>query len=783
MRAMRIGQITLLALSIVLVGYLVLLALRPDSGPPEPFEWFGEPAEWRTIAIVSAVLGALCLVSYRARHNRTSATVPVVIVVGLFVIGFVLGFSSYWPCSGSANPTFFTPLQWTVSLIKGGVEDKALREGVCPQDPPVALDVARLAILAAFAVSIVGVATAAFRLQSDRLRAGFARSITAVVEVDEDAQSMITAIAKTSERSTTLVLMTTNPDSPVVQECRMLGARILPVALNHPETIGMQHLWRRLDRLYLLSSDPSTNLARLRGISQRLAEIGSKRRIPLIVRIDDPWLAKAWRAQQLGGSDTRWAADAVGKYEVTARRLLDQIVEIGTVKKVLVCGASQLTLALCADMARRQLERDFYTAEDQSDLPTLTLVDQSAQEYKRDHEFHQSRRGFGDSMLAIEVVEQAPLEPALSQLIADGESTHAVIFVDSFTGPTTGTRLAARFAHLLIYVWDSKATVAAEAIPIVGQLRNYRLGIDLPAGQAHDNWERAAMLIHERFAATTQRDTPATAPWEVLDDFYRESNRRQVRNALWMVEQIAGHTWNTWALPQDQLSPSGLRWMTPIEQLRQLGFNDDASYAMARGEFEDWRRYYIKAGWKYGRERDYKNKIHEKLVDDWASTEANPKLLDASLRSLATTLTHLRELGYRSQSMWEPYRRVGSVTAKRHWKWWTWQASSGDTMRAAPGDWEVRDADGGIWSVRNDVFRTSYRRVRENRWDAFGIVLARPARPGETIDTLEGPERALDGDWIVQGDTGEQWPVPKAKFDRRYQGPVPFSDRCETLAK
>ena len=135
-------------------------------------------------------------------------------------------------------------------------------------------------------------------------RAGFARSVTAVVGVDDDAQSMVTAIAKTPGKDSTLVLMTTYPDNPVIQECRTLGARILPVDFNRPETVGMRRLWRRLDRLYLLSSDPSTNLARLRVISQRLEEVGSKRRIPLIVRIDDPWLAKAWRAEQLGGSDT-----------------------------------------------------------------------------------------------------------------------------------------------------------------------------------------------------------------------------------------------------------------------------------------------------------------------------------------------------------------------------------------------------------------------------------------------------------------------------------------------
>ena len=119
MRFTRVVQISLLTLSLLLVGYLILLVFRPYSRPPEPFDWFGKPADWRTILIVTAVLALLCIVSYRVRQNRTSATVPVAIVVGLSAVGFVLGLGSYWNCSGAVNPTFFTALQWAVSLVKG----------------------------------------------------------------------------------------------------------------------------------------------------------------------------------------------------------------------------------------------------------------------------------------------------------------------------------------------------------------------------------------------------------------------------------------------------------------------------------------------------------------------------------------------------------------------------------------------------------------------------------------------------------------------------------------
>jgi hypothetical protein len=606
--------------------------------------------------------------------------------------------------------------------------------------------------------------------------------VTAVVGVDEAGVSMVTAIARESARHGALVLLTAVPDGSVAQLCRAKGARVLQVDFDHPETMGAKRFWRKVHRLYLLSPDPSTNLRRLSTIGELLGDTAVGRRTPLSVRIDDPWLAIAWRAEQFGGSDTRWAGDAVGKYEVTARRLLDQITSVGTITQVLICGSSQLTLALCADMSRRRLERDYHPLEAESDLPKLVLVDEDAKRYLDDHEFHERARGFGTSAVAIDIVEDAASETVLRALVEGQEGRAAAIFVDSVTDPTTATRLAARFPALQVYAWDPQSTVAADSVPIAGKLRNYRLGIDLPDGQAHDNWERAAMLIHEKYVAATpeaKRNTPVTVPWANLSPFYRESNRRQVHNALRTVEQVGGHTWNTWGDAPDELTSEALDGLEPLDQLQRLGFAEDAIYAMAQAEFEDWSRDHRREGWTYGPERDYVGKHHEKLVDTWADTFRDEALRRAALRSLATTLIQLRELGYRSKPKWRPYRRVGEVNAHRRYRPWTWTTTSGDVMRASAGDWDVRDDADARWSVRNDVFRTSYRRMRGSRWAADGVVFARAAQPGETIETLEGPSTTVEGDWVVMGDKGEQWSTPDAKFTNRYIGPVSFQERFE----
>jgi hypothetical protein len=196
---------------------------------------------------------------------------------------------------------------------------------------------------------------------------------------------------------------------------------------------------------------------------------------------------------------------------------------------------------------------------------------------------------------------------------------------------------------------------------------------------------------------------------------------------------------------------------------------------MAKAEWQNWSGYLREHGWTLGDKRHEAKKKHEKLVDDWETTVADPELKAAALTSLAATLIELLQLGYRSRPMWETYERVGAVTAKRRRTRWTWTTAAGKTARAPAGDWEVCDS-ARSWPVRNDIFRASYRHKHGNLWERRGKVLVRPARPGETIHTLEGPVTAADGDWVIQGNRGEQWPVPRDEFRRRYRGPVPVYD-------
>ena len=788
----RSTQIPLLAVALILLGWLCILAARPSAADwlPKWLRWFGQPGSSTSIAIVVTVIVALCMLSFRSHSARRSRNVPVVVVAGLAATSAVLGFSSYWHCHDPTHPVFFQPLIWTVSLVKGGISDFTLGKQTCPSPTPDALWVGRLTALGAIFTGLAGVVIALFRSQVDRLRASLATSVTAVIGIDDETRSMVSAIAGTLDRSSTLVVVTGGPDEPGAVETRIQGGRVVSVDFNVPDSLKSLSLWRNLERLYLMSPDPPTNQQRLDTITRALSAVGHKQRLPLTVRIDDPWQAEAWRAEQLGGSDTRWAADAVGKYEVTAHWLLENIIATQTIQHVFVCGTSELTLALCADMTRRKLEYDYYSEPGETALPTLTLVGEDAEEYLQDHEFHRRQVGFMSTGPTIDAAPHPPTVSAVMRLIGESEGASiAVIFVDDkVSGPSntrsTGTRLAARFPTMPIYIWDIDAQMAEDPLPIVGRLRTYRLALDVPEGQAQDVWERAAKLIHQRYVAEIGPEPnppPARLPWVELDEFYRESNRRQVRNALWMVERIAEHTWNTWGDPPKPLSLHDMAGLTALQKLARMGFDHDSAMRMAKAEHENWCRYYRRNHWKYGAVRADEHRIHNKLVDwpvvkdDEELTEAEKDVLNAAVTSLAATLWSLRQLGYRSRPVWKRFTRIGTVAAEQRSTPWTWTSHSGQTMQANAGDCQVQ-ADGRTWSVREDIFRTSYEHVDGSQWRRRGDVFARPAQPSETIKTLEGPTTAADGDWVVRGADGEEWPVPAQEFAERYNELDPAAD-------
>src|SRR5277367_1383580 len=139
----RFLRAALLAVAVVLVGCLCYLAVDPSGADnlPTGLRRFARPGSSVTIAVVVAVLVALCVLSFRSNGARRSRNVPVTVVAGLAATSAVLGFSSFWRCHDATHPFVFQSLIWTVALVKGDVSDLSMGGHVCPSAIPDGLSV------------------------------------------------------------------------------------------------------------------------------------------------------------------------------------------------------------------------------------------------------------------------------------------------------------------------------------------------------------------------------------------------------------------------------------------------------------------------------------------------------------------------------------------------------------------------------------------------------------------------------------------------------------------
>jgi hypothetical protein len=117
------------------------------------------------------------------------------------------------------------------------------------------------------------------------------------------------------------------------------------------------------------------------------------------------------------------------------------------------------------------------------------------------------------------------------------------------------------------------------------------------------------------------------------------------------------------------------------------------------------------------------------------------------------------------------YKKVGTVKAVQLKQAATWTTSKGETMQAAAGDWQLTGSDDSVWSVKPDIFQQTYGPVagQEGVYAKTAITRASQLTKPTTVQTLEGQGSGVAGDYLVRGPKGEQYIVPKAKFESMYQ--------------
>ncbi|KQX66299.1 hypothetical protein ASD06_08100 [Angustibacter sp. Root456] len=752
------------ALTAALALVLAAVALRPSlaTSLPQDLRRHVDSGAWETILLLAA-LGVAAFLCYWLPRRRQVRPFPVVAGAALSLLAVTLAMAAYWGCSGRQAP-FWTALHWTMALFVGNVMEPFGSSASCPAPMPLALQTARIAALA----TTFGVAAAlvsVFRAQWDRLRARVARSVLLVTGIGDDALRLLERLAAHRPFGTSIVVLERDPAHPNIASARALGALVVLGDPAASEQLGvLLRDGRNLRAAYLLGERSSANIE----VASRIVELvrgrgGRDGTVPrLVVRIDDPWQAEDWRRRHVVDAPAVFS-DTIGVFQVTARELLNHALRVRADRLVLI-GSSALTLALLDELAQHRREEAEFSAPSSLDV---VVVDPEAAELLADHELHQSRYGnVGLTGPTGAGFEGSPASATVvGQLVAGCERPLVVDTREpSSSSLRAAERLAARLPACQVLVWtDDEQGIADEAL--MGNLRAFGLTLLADGKLPEDGWERIARRQHERHVAADPDPTgtaPGRRPWPELSDFYRQSNLRQIATTM----KIAHHAGRSWTRPA--ASSTGA---SPL--------SDAEIDALAHHEHEAWRHYLFTNGWRYGPDRSDHRLRHPNLLD-WSSLddEARLKARDGVRNSFALLAT----LGYHPFPVADPsaaspeptgtdlrpFRRIGRVRAKRQDQPWSWTSASGHQMSGEAGDWLVTGEDGGQWSIRDADLRRTYTHVADDVWERSGAVRARPGRPGEVVETQEGPTVVRHTDWVVEDELQHRWVVPDAQFRASY---------------
>jgi hypothetical protein len=731
---------------------VVLLAVAVYVDLPGFLAAYGDPQASWPIG-VNVVAGVLAFGTWRFVNRRNSRPFAVVLLaLGLATV-VVLAFASYYACPEPGLSEGWSSFTRVVGLVTNNYAVDMFTTpapGCDTGGVPLALQFARLVQLIVLLVAATSAVTALLRTQVDRVVVRWSPRLSVVLGADVTSAPLLPALATGGDRST-LAVLTSDPLAPWVGQARAAGWRVVITDPRRQASLARLLVRPRgrhaVRRLAVLAPD-STEAQRLMAAVQEAVEdrksVTGDHPVRALLRMDEAWQAEDWRRRYLSRIP-EWIVDTISENEVTARLLVDHMVE-RRVDHVLLAGQSDLTFAVVAELAQRGRERAL--VPDESQIPSVTIVGPAAGDVLEEHVL--SQRRFGNSQLDRVSAETGRELDAVVHDAVERDLAPAVLFSGDVevADQRLASRLGATYPGLLVYSRHTEVTGLGTE-PLLAQVRAFGSTLDAGQGRPVDSWERIARLVHEDYVrAYPDPDDPARRPWDELAPFYRESNVRQVLTALGSAVAV-GRSWG-----------AGAETASPL--------SDQQLDEMARCEHESWLEHLRRNGWSYGATRDRAAKKHPDLLPwDQLSDEGRAKNRKGVVESLAL----LETLGYRSFddpfATWVHFRRRGEVTAVRRNEPWTWTTSDGTALHGRAGDWEVTD-DGGSRSVDATIFEQTHEPIDGNRWRRTGEVRGRQARPGEVVHSLEGDQTARLGQWVLRGVADEEWLVSTEHLESTY---------------
>jgi hypothetical protein len=751
---------------------------------------------------ITLVLIAAGLIGFWWPRRHDQVHILLLSVAVMVLVAAPLGTFSYLPCHGPMS--MFGVMFWVLQLFVGQPPNvyqppyTGVVGQVCSQAPPPALQIAQIVGLGATLIGFVALGMVLWREPVQRLQSRFtprATVFTGLNTLSLPVLRELTATARKQRRNPrNIVVIEPDESNQLLDEARASGARVVmgdPTsrALLRPIIAG----WGRrsaLDLLYALSDRVPENEAVLKTAGEilRSYEPAADRQTHLIARIDDPRHAAAWRGGHVR-TDGRWFEDALSTAEVTAHSLLAHVLA-ALPRRLVICGDSNLTVAILAELARRSWERQMLieAAEDGRAngspeacehsagpaafgplLPErIVLLDIRADAVKREYEASVSHMIL-DAAPAVETDVRRWHDNLLRKLddMSPVERRQtAVIIVD---GPDEShAHEAGRVArlHQKTLIFTLSASGAGMRDAIFERLHPFELGLQMDGGVPADFWTQIARLWHERYRLShpVLPDDPKEAkrrPWDSLAEVWQRGNILQVRSILKLVAE-SGRTWVPIRMVPSgshvELNASEIDDVARLEHARwlsQQGQKDRADNANAR----PW------------------NELDE-AARDWSRREVVKQLEQLAAVGFLPTIPPGGPDGAKD------FERTGVVNARRLTSRVPWRPRGGEVLHGNPGDWYVEDAAGNVRTVADPEFQVSHEDLGNGKWRRIGTFRAWKVAEDQVVRTKEGRQTAKAGGWIVEGIGGDRWPVnDDAQFRRTYRrvaDALPHHDQAST---
>jgi len=541
-------------------------------------------------------------------------------VAGLLLIALTIGFGTQgflatkWESGGEL--TLSDALYKAASLL-------AIQTGSLPTSGNWQLELARWLGMLFFASALLTFAIRLSRESAHRLLVNwFAKNHIIVAGLGQNGGKLVEALR---QRGWTVVVVEAVRSHPSVEQCRRAGAVVLFGEPSDVSTLLAAKLPRATAILALFGDERECVRIATTAYSVLHSEKATPKKPPVrcVLRLTEPGLLAVIRSHKIKTDPTdRIQLEILNSHEIAATTMVREARAIshrGSLGKLIVLGLG--THHRLGEMVVLRAAKDHLVLSDGKPGKKLVIdvFDKQAGEWL---ETVRSRYPFLDNVCTIQP------HPCWARKVGGTGIDHdydAAFVCIPDEGHATAQAVMLRREVLtdgqpiMVRVTNSRSGYGGLiATPSSGWGENlHAVGLEDPLydpdAATRPELELRAQTIHQEYRSRQKTNSePANKPWVVLDETFREANRK-------LAERYAGHLASTDGNGKTtryrwEFHPDGFTRVTTIDSLL-FRFNEDELEALAAREHFLWKEEREQAGWRYGPVKDAEKKTNPLLVD------------------------------------------------------------------------------------------------------------------------------------------------------------------------